>query len=630
MVAAATAEGPQVVRSASALITEAARHVAARNMEAALAALAEASARDQDYMPLHFVTALIAWRMGNLAKALELVRACLEREPMNGTVAEVLASLYAQVGNLGESLYHGKLATALNPDEAMKELVPADFPSFDKTFFEIQDRPLFAYARFFRSRGALDKALESARQHVEVAPDDAEAHQFYVDCLLQRGLAGSVVEAAKPLIERGRPAPALTSLYARALTAVGDFTQARRWHDNACRAAPQDAGITAARLADAIWLDGDKADTSAGAAEWAKKFTKPPEPVRRSGPREKIVIGYLVPHFFDRGDAAAVAAVARAHGRGEAEVVGYGLGPQTWDENMVMSGAFDHWRDVTGLDPATWARTLSSDGLHVVIDVGGLGAPDNLQTLARSNSMIRVAWLHNPMGLDSLYDSIIINRGAAGPANLRPWSVGWGGYPLVRDWKKRPERTVDKNCRFGADIQLCHLGPETVELWSAVLNSLPQSALLLRENDMASVPNINRLVERFGRSLAARIDIVHAATADEFYKQVDIALTPTTGVSPRMAAEALSFGVPALALDQASAVGSYAVVLKELGLGEMLVAGTAAEYIEKARLLALSAEKRSLAVAAVEAVAARGRESAAEIALAIERAAREALAEIAA
>jgi predicted O-linked N-acetylglucosamine transferase (SPINDLY family) len=624
---AAPAISPEAEPSALALVRQASRYVAAGDIRAALAALAEAAVLDPNYLPLHFSTALIAWRSGDFASALKVTRACFEREPMNGTLAEVLASLFAQTGDLRESLFHGKLATALKADQLLQDLLPADFPPFDRAFLAIQDRPLFAHAKLCRASGQIGLALDRARQHVEVAPEDAEALQFYAELLLRFGMAGTAVAALRPAVGREGVPPALISLYAHGLTEVADFDAARRWHDKACSAAPHDAAIAAARLADALWLGDDATAVAAAAADWVDRFAKRGKPAPRRAPREKLVIGYVVSEFFDRRDAAAVAAVAHAHDRSSVQVVGYGGGAKAWDENIVLGGAFEQWRDISRLDPATLARTFASDGLDAVIDVGGATAPASLQALAQARSALRVAWLQNPAGLEAVYDAVITSDARSGVLPGRCWPVGWGAYPLVPEPRTGLGRTRDDALRFGADILLRQLNREAIELWSALLNAIPRSVLLLRQNDLTSPENVNRLVERFGRSLAGRIDILSAASSGEFYRHVDIALAPTIGTSPRVVAEALYFGVPTLVLRHDRLGGSYTAWLTELGLGAHLVAISPEDYLEKGKSLAFSPEIRSRVASAIATAAASAEASAATIARAIEQAVRRSLTE---
>src|SRR5580704_12834285 len=125
-------------------VTEAAGHLAAGDAQAALDALRGAAEANAGSLRLRCLAGLIAWRLGDVQQALTVLRACHDEVPMNGSIAEVLASLYAQAGNLAESLYLGKLSTALGPVAEFAELVPPSFPSFGAAFLVIRERPLFA------------------------------------------------------------------------------------------------------------------------------------------------------------------------------------------------------------------------------------------------------------------------------------------------------------------------------------------------------------------------------------------------------------------------------------------------------------------------------------------------------
>lgn len=612
------------------LVRAAAGHLAHSDRQSALADLAAAGTVDPDYLPLHFVAGLLAWQMGDYPKALHLLKLCSEQAPMNGTVAEVLASLHAQTGSLVESVYQGKLATALEADAMLRTLIPPGFPSFDSAFRAYQKQPLLASARRLAAEGRWREALEQARQHLDIAPEDLEARHFYVETLLRLGKAGAAVEAAA--LSRGEPlAPVMMSLHARALTAVGEFGEARRRHDEACAAAPDDAAIAAARAFDAAWF-GAEGEASVRARDWAARFAKPLAQRRRRPLQGKLVIGYLVSGFSDGEDAVAVARVARAHDRSATTVIGYGAGGQTWPENAKLGGAFDRWCDTRLLDPATLARIWAGDGLDVLIDAGGLASATNLLALSLADP-IRVAWLGASAGLGrSVYDAVI-----AGPSTtpdpgeaLRHWTVACGAYPLGSP-SPMPSRPAggDAGCIFGADVRLCHLGPDTVARWSAILQAVPGATLLLRDNDMRSPANIDRLVARFGRDLASRVDLVEAGDPRDFYAHIDVALAPLRSVSARLVAEPLALGVPVVAASGQGDMGRCAGLLLDQGLGSLVVSDTPEAYIGKAAALA-HPERRAQAADQVRHVDSRGGGMAREIAGAIEGAARDFLAEAAA
>lgn len=517
-----------------------------------------------------FALAMTAWRLERFDWSLSLLRGCHEEAPDNGGVAEALASLQAQLGQLEESLFTGKLATALGDDPALAALIPSDYPGFDRAFLSIVERPLLEKARNALAEGKLDRAVEFARQHVVLDAGHIEGRAFYAQCLMRAGAAGAAVETLSAIAE-GSPAAPIASLYARALTAVGERQAALRWHRHAAASAMDDGAAAAAQIADAPFLDIAMKELSGLSADWIARFALAPKTARKYISGKKLVIGYLVSAFIDPEDAAAVAAVAQAHDRARVTVLGFGFGDQTAEHNAALIGAFGKWRDIGALDPATLARTLSGDGVDVLVDAGGFASAQQLRALTRFATGLRVSWLGNPAGLLApAYDTRLT------PAD----------YPVL---DPRAASARNETVSFGADATLAQLDPRTVALWAAVLAIVPGAKLVLRARDMAIQANLSRLIERFGENLAARIDLRMAARASEFYQAVDIALLPRFGASPRAAAEALANGVPAIA----TSGGVYGDFLSGRGLGQF-VAQDPAHYVSLAAALACEPQARRL------------------------------------
>jgi protein O-GlcNAc transferase len=529
---------------------------------------------EQPSLAARFVLAMTAWQLQRFDWALTILKASHDEAPDNGGIAEALASLQAQLGQLDESLFTGKLATALGNDPAFAALVPKAYPGFDRAFLSIVERPLLGKAREALAQGKLVQATEFARQHVAIDPVYIGGRAFYADCLMRSGAAAAAVETLKPLADGiSGPSPELASLYARALAAVGERKDAARWHQDAVTAGPANPVLAAARIADAPFLDIENKELGRFSRDWLARFSLAPKPARKHSAGHKLVIGYLVSAFIDVDDAVAIAAVARAHDRARVNVLGFGLGSQTAEQNVRLIGAFSKWRDISGLDPATLARTLSGDGVDVLIDAGGFAAAFQLQALTRFESGLRVSWLGNPSAiLAPLYD---VRLAAA-------------DYPVLYAVKSmtRGEGPV----AFGADVTLAQLDSRTVALWSAVLALVPDAKLVLRGRDMASSANIGRLVAAFGENLAARIDLRQAERVSEFYAAVDIALLPYHAASPRAAAEALGHGVPAIAM-AGEPFGSF---MTGRCLDERLVAADGARYCSLAMSLAATPSMRSL------------------------------------
>ena len=555
-------------------LRDVADHLNRKDAAGALALLKPLLGETPPSLAARFALAMTAWRLERFDWALSLLRDCHNDVPDNGGIAEALASLQAQLGQLEESLFTGKLATALGDDDALAALVPADYPGFDRAFLSIVANPLLDKARTALAEGKLGRATEFARQHVAVEPQHVEGRTFYAECLMLEGAAGLAVETLSALDDT-KFTPDLACLYARALTAVGERQAAPRFHHQAVTGAPDEPRITAAHIADAPYLGVAPAEIARLAADWAARFAIAPKPARKHVFGRKLVVGYLVSAFSDRDDAAAVAAVARAHDRARVTVLGFGLGTQTAEQNTSLIGAFSKWRDITALDCATLARTLSGDGVDVLVDAGGFASAQQLRALTRFETGLRVSWLGNPAGiLAPLYDA----------------QLSAADYPVLdpRGASPRAEGPI----AFGADVTLAQLDPTTVALWAAVLALVPESKLVLRGRDTGHKANLTRLIDQFGQTLAARIDLRLVERASEFYQAVDVALSPLCGASPRAAAEALANGVPVVAMSGTA----YGQFVGGQGFDKRLVAADGAHYVSIATALAESPEVRVLPV----------------------------------
>ena len=577
------------VHSADTELKEAKRLLGAADPEGALPILQRLIEQDIEPVPARFLLAMVAWRVGRLDWAVGLMQDCHARRPMDGAVAEALASLYAQAGNLHESLFMGKLATALKGKSALSEFVPPGFPSFGQAFLEINEAPKLAEGEAQLAGGDLAAAVESARQHAALNPKSSAARAFYAMTLLRAGASAAAVEALRPAENNRDFEPACASLYARALTRVGDFDAARQWHEYATGTAPDDAAYAAARIADALWLEARATERVAASEAWARRHCSPlrRSPVSKS---ERLTVGYLVAGLADPLDAAAVSAVARAHDRQHVKAVGYGIGAQSWHENLAFQGTFDIWQDISSLDASALALYFERDGLDVIVDASGFNYPLGLFALAQAKAVLRVAWLNDPASAVAACHDAQIQPADAKSGPVGAWPIG-GGYPVPGVRQVTPIRS-EGALQFGADASMAQLDQRTVALWSSLLSGLPAAKLLLRARDMAHGANIDRLVVRFGRDLAARIDVVNVEQMEEFYAKVDLALAPMKGVSPRAAAEALACGVPILALAEPGSGNVYADLLRGAGLGRLLVAADEAAFTDLAMRLAGAEELR--------------------------------------
>lgn len=194
-------------------VSAAARHFASGDSDAALRLLSPLIATGNAPLDARFLLGMMAWKMGRLDGALALVRECHDQDPMDGTVAEALASLYAQCGDAVESIYIAKLATALGGYGGLAVLIPEGFPPFELAYAAIAEQPQRARAQRDLAAGRFDDALEHARQHVALEGADHDGRAFYAGLLLRAGRAAEAVEEMRPIEdEASRVAPLPASM----------------------------------------------------------------------------------------------------------------------------------------------------------------------------------------------------------------------------------------------------------------------------------------------------------------------------------------------------------------------------------------------------------------------------------
>ena len=66
----------------------------------------------------------------------------VKRRPITAALPRRSRRFRRNLGQLDESLFTAKLATALGDDAALAALTPCDYPNFDRAFLSIVERPL--------------------------------------------------------------------------------------------------------------------------------------------------------------------------------------------------------------------------------------------------------------------------------------------------------------------------------------------------------------------------------------------------------------------------------------------------------------------------------------------------------
>ncbi len=577
----------------------------------ALADCEALAAKEPEHPVALYGLAVLAYQHGRIKTAFEALMRAHELDSHEPLYPEMLAVLYAMAGNLPDATYYAKLSTSQQIDEIAVALLPASLPAFAQCLISIKTKPLLASAQALEMARAYSGAADLYERHLVFFPHDAGAIRALARCLLAIGRPGQALGFLAELPAADKAAAANASLLGAAYAALGEAGTAAAHHQQALTSAPDDLEIGCAALRDAVF---EPAISAARLAERATALAQVlptrEAPAAEPLPAPPVSVGYLVSATRDIRDLAVVAALVQTIDPRRLKPTFYGYRPVEDPLNATLRHCAGQWRDISECDPFTLAAIIEGDGIDVLVDIGGHGAPGHLAALALRPAPWQVSWLGNPggLGLSGIDTEFVDAHELDGPGAEDPTGHHrLPGGPYCRDLAPPRRRNIDGRpgaVTFGADIAVPQLHPELLAAWAAILEAIPGATLVLRDHGFLEAGLIDPLSSRFQLAgIADRIDVI-AAEAAGFYDQVEVVLAPFVEINPHNTIEALAQGVPVVAL---AGTGRHrrqsAALLRRNGLAAFVAEGEA-DYVTLATRLGRSAGARAAARAAlVEALA---------------------------
>ncbi len=530
------------------------------------------------------ILGLVAVRMNEPGRAIELFKAAHQFDPYCREHCDALAIVYAMVGNLQESLYHGKLATALVANETYPGLLPQWMGSFEASFASIEELPLVTAGNALLQAGQFMEAAHQFRNAAELDSKNAQAW---------RGLANSLYRANRPidadvafqaLISLSPDNPDDLSSMARNLTRMGAFEEARETHTQAVQLAELRPDLYSAMVQDRRFDPAfDKAAIAAAEAAWGEVFAMKPMPPAARPPEtapRKLRLGLLSGQFRFGTGLDLFFAMLRHCETSSVSVHCYNNNPYNDVATRRVQGFVEGWVDIREVDDETVATIIRNDGIDVLLDLEGHGEDGRpgVFTLRPAVTALRLWGLPEAMavqGLDGVlgdgltYDETVENA-------IR---VEGGLLPLpeVAGPAFDAQRGEGAFC-FGTLAARAQLNADVVDTWGRVLSE-SGATLLLNPDWLGGVEvaaDIKRSFAARGCDSQVRIHELgkDADTDTERYlSAVDAVLEPYPMPSLDRLWDAMRHGAPPVcmtsALPESRAVPS---LLAEMDLADLVAA----------------------------------------------------------
>jgi predicted O-linked N-acetylglucosamine transferase (SPINDLY family) len=528
---------------------------------------------------------------GDLEAAAELLRRAVAADPVSAIAHDSLGIVLASSGDLDGAQAAFERALSLAPNHA-----------------GIASNLATLHAR----RNRLQLAIPLYRRALELDPDVAEAGTGLVKSLARGGACQEAVAVAEAAVAR-RPGDAegwqalgfALTLQGRIAEALAAFAEARRL-DPEHVLAHLNAAFTSL-YSDALSAEEVTAlhRELAGTVERSQPARSRPAP-RDPDPDRQLRVGYLGQDFRGHPVGYFLESALVHHDPGAVEVLCYAdvANPDAVTERMRALGLRGDlaWRDVYGWSADRLAEQIRSDGVDLLVELGGHTAAHTALLLPRRPAPIQALYLGYPCTSGvSAVDYLIGDEIVSPPELAALYSESVmaldGCFLCYRPYPDAPPVgpppvLAGGSVTFGCYNNLPKLSPRALALWARVLDAVPGSQLVVKAPGLDDPPTRERLSRQLVAQGIARQRVTLLGITSPLsrflaeYDRIDVALDSLPYTGGTTTCEALWMGVPVVTLAGRHFLERMgASVLAHAGLPE-LVAGNADEFVRIAVELA--------------------------------------------
>jgi len=485
--------------------------------------------------------------LGERDEAERCYRRALEISPDSALAHFNLANLLREMGRSGEALAGYRQAVELEPDNT-------------SMFCNLGNA--------LRDAGRTEDAIEAFRKALEREPDNADAllnlgnafketgrHREAVECyekalLVRPGMAEAHYNLGTTLQDQCRMQEAVAR-YRRAVELKPDHAVA---HSNLLMNLQYDPEVTPEEILK---------ESRAWERQQLAGIRLLPPPDNAPDTERPLRIGYVSGDLRRHPVGYFLDGVLACHDRERFEI--YCYANQSFGDDLTerLRGNARHWREIFGQGNDAVASLIREDRIDILVDLAGHTARNRLAVFGRKPAPVQATWAGyvGTTGLSAI-DYLITD----------PWETPEG----TEAWYvERPLRLPDcyvcysppeyappvaalpalRNgyTTFGCFNNLAKLNSRVTDLWSRLLQEIPDARLLLITKALGD-PDVRELcLEAFVRDgVADRVALCGMLPHAELlarYGDVDIALDPFPYSGGLTTLEGLWMGVPAITLE---------------------------------------------------------------------------------
>ncbi|KAF8058410.1 hypothetical protein HT031_005534 [Scenedesmus sp. PABB004] len=350
----------------------------------------------------------------------------------------------------------------------------------------------------------------------------------------------------------------------------------------------------------------------------------PHPPAARLAPGQRLRVGYVSSDFGNHPLSHLMGGVFGAHAAGgRVEVFCYALSPSDGSEwRRRIEAEAEHFVDVSGWPLGDIAGRMSSDGLHVAVNLNGYTKGARNEVFALRPAPVQASYMGFPATTGAPFLPYLISDAVVSPPELAHcYSEALALMPhcyFVNDYKRAHREVLDKSrlprrsefglpedrVIFSCSNQLYKYDPDTFATWCRILHRVPDSVLWLLRFPPYGEANIRAAAAAAGVS-PERIIFTDVAHKDLHIRRsglADVFLDTPLCNAHTTGCDVLWGGCPMVTLPMERMASRVAASLAHAsGLGAEMVVGSQAEYEERAVALGSDAGARGALRARLEA-----------------------------
>lgn len=554
--------------------------------------------------------ALVSFAMGDKQKAMNLLEKLHEMNPDSRETADSLAVVLARSGNMNESLFYAKLATALEPDETLESLIPDVFRNYAIALQTVDSQQLHISPLLEYSKGNYANCIRLCQDKIKTNSYDWEIYVLMAKALkklhifddaltsLHTALAGSNVKHPEWQLEVADNWAALGRIRDAFICYVQCSEDFKGNEDEmnylsrilaalqkiGMKDTPQSQAILQ-RLKNLVFKDNEEAILLGGGEDLEDR---------------KIRIAYLSNSFHNCDKGEQILNLIAKHDKSRFEIFCYNNNDFEDKTTIKIKSLCDDWRDIHDLDDLTAAYLITCDSVDILVDCIGIDDNQRLGILAQKPAPVLYSWLNQLSGheigiavQDLSFESIGENVLSYDPESIR----------FKIDYARKEREETETSIVFSCHSDLTSLSLETVMAWCTLLKTNAKANLLVGGpgcNQRAVRARFSEIFMNHG--LGNRVFFQNLSGQDAelsaFLNLSDVYLCSSPWSEPKIAAAALATGTPVVAFESSAATNYNALEVLKAAKKEEWVVKTSQDYCQKAIKLgeaALKSRKEDLA-----------------------------------